>query len=68
MKAPAEDSWPGIVGSVDGVDVGLRRIQQWAAIPFSKGSSSPRDQTRVSHIVDNFFTIWVTGKSYPGNQ
>ena len=33
---------------------------QWVAIPFSKGSSSPRDQTRVSHTVDRFFTIWVT--------
>ena len=26
------------------------RIPEWAAIPFSRGSSQPRDQTRVSCI------------------
>ena len=30
------------------------------AIPFSRGSSQPRDQTRVSCFVDGFFTFWVT--------
>ena len=33
------------------------RIIEWAAIPFSKGSSQPRDQTWVSCIKDRFFTI-----------
>ena len=27
------------------------RILEWVAISFSRGSSRPRDQTRVSHIV-----------------
>ena len=27
------------------------------AISFSRGSSRPRDQTQVSHIVDRCFTI-----------
>ena len=36
------------------------RILEWVAIPFSRGSSQPRDQTRVSHITGRFFTIWVT--------
>ena len=27
------------------------RILEWEAIPFSRGSSQPRDQTQVSHIV-----------------
>ena len=26
------------------------RILQWVAIPFSMGSSPPRDQTQVSHV------------------
>ena len=29
-------------------------------MPFSRGSSQPRDQTHVSHIEDGFFTIWAT--------
>ena len=32
------------------------RILEWVAIPFFKGSSRPRDQTWVSHIVGRFFT------------
>ena len=33
------------------------RILEWAASPFSRGSSLTRDQTRVSHIAGRFFTI-----------
>ena len=29
------------------------RILEWVAVPFSRGSSQPRDQTQVSHIVDS---------------
>ena len=36
------------------------RILEWAAIPFSRGSSWPRDQTQVSCIAGRFFTIWAT--------
>ena len=36
------------------------RILEWVAIPFSKGSSQPRDRTWVSHIAGRFFTIWDT--------
>ena len=36
------------------------RILEWIAIPFSRGSSWPRDQIQVSHIGGRFFTIWVT--------
>ena len=32
------------------------RILEPVAIPFSSGSTWPRDQTQVSHIVDRFFT------------
>ena len=36
------------------------RIQEWVAMPSSRGSSQPRNQTQVSHIAGRFFTIWVT--------
>ena len=35
------------------------RILEWIAIPFSRGSSRPRDQNRVSCIAGRFFTVWV---------
>ena len=36
------------------------RILEWVAFPFSRGSSQPRDQTRVSCITGGFFTNWST--------
>ena len=36
------------------------RVLEWIAISFSRGSSRPRDQTRVSHIAGRHFTIWAT--------
>ena len=36
------------------------RILEWVAIPFSRGSSQPRDQTQVSCIEGRFFTVWAT--------
>ena len=36
------------------------RILEWVAISFSRGSSQPRDWTRVSSIAGGFFTIWAT--------
>ena len=35
------------------------RILEWAAIPFSRGSSRPRDWAQVSCIAGRFFTIWA---------
>ena len=35
-------------------------VPEWIAISFSRGSSQPRDQTRVSRIVDRHFTVWAT--------
>ena len=32
------------------------------SLPFSRGSSQPRDQTQISHTADEFFTSWATGK------
>ena len=36
------------------------RILEWVSIPFSRGSSWPRDWTWVSCIGSTFFTIWST--------
>ena len=38
------------------------RILEWVAVPFSRGSSRPRDRTQVSWITGGFFTSWATGK------
>ena len=51
-------------------------ILEWVAMPFSRGSSQPRDRTWVSHIAGGFFTIWAMRKTlelhelpvYFGNQ
>ena len=36
---------------------GSPRILEWVAIPFSRGSSPPRNRTQVSCIAGRFFTI-----------
>ena len=41
------------------------RILECVAIPFSRGSSWPMDQTQVSCMVGRFFTIWATREKYP---
>ena len=38
------------------------RILEWVAVPFSRASSQPREQTQVSHIAGRFFTSWATRK------
>ena len=53
---PMDCSLPG--ASVHGIFQAI--VLEWIAISFSRGSSQPRDQTRVSRIVDRHFTIWAT--------
>ena len=36
------------------------RVLEWIAISFSRGSSPPRNRTRVSLIAGRHFTIWAT--------
>ena len=36
------------------------RILEWVAFPFSRGSSWPRNQARVSCIAGRFFASWAT--------
>ena len=35
------------------------RILEWIAIPFSRGSSQPRDRNQVSCIAGSFYTVWA---------
>ena len=39
------------------------RILEWVAIPFSRGSCQPRDQTQVSHIAGGFLASEPPGKT-----
>ena len=40
------------------------RILEWVAIPFSWGSSQPKDQNQVSGIAGWFSTIWATREAW----
>ena len=53
---PVDCSLPG--SSVHGIL--QARILEWIVIPFSKGSSWPRDWTWVPCIAGRFFTVWAT--------
>ena len=53
---PMDCSLPGF--SVHGIL--QARILEWAALPSSRGSSRPRDQTQVSCFACRFFTVWTT--------
>ena len=53
---PMDCSLPGF--SVHGIL--QARILEWIAISFSRGSSWPRDRTRVSHIGGRRFNLWAT--------
>ena len=49
------------VSSVQGIL--QARLLEWVAIPFSRGSSQPRDRTQVSWTAGRFFTIWAIGEA-----
>ena len=51
-------------GSIHGIF--QAKILEWVAISFSRGSSRPRDRTRVSHIVGRRFIIWATREGRQG--
>ena len=40
------------------------RILEWVPVPFSRGSSHPRDWTQVSHIAGRFFRVWATREAH----
>ena len=39
------------------------RILEWVAIPFSQGSSQPRDRTQVSCTAGRLYTVWAIRKA-----
>ena len=53
---PMDHSPPG--SSVHGIL--QAKTLEWVAIPLSRGSSQPRDQTWVACTAGRFFTIWAT--------
>ena len=53
---PMDFSLPGF--SIHGIL--QARVLECVAISFSKGSSRPRDWTRVSHIPGRCFNLWAT--------
>ena len=56
LESPMDCSLPG--SSIYGIF--QARVLEWAAISFSRGSSQPRNRTRVSCIVGRRFTVWPT--------
>ena len=52
-------STPWTVAHQDPLLMGILqvRILEWVAMPLSKGSSQPRDQTQLSHIAGRFCII-----------
>ena len=40
------------------------RILEWLAMPTSRASSQPRDQTQISRIASGFFSIWATRRAH----
>ena len=50
---PMDNSLPG--SSVHGIL--QARILEWAAMPFSRRSSQPRDRIQVSSVAGRFFTV-----------
>ena len=62
---PMDCSLPG--SSVHGIS--QARILVWVAVPFSRGSSWPKNQTWISCTAGRFFTMWATGESGdPGKE
>ena len=62
------ESGSGVSDSLQVHGIFQARILDWVAIPFSKGSSEPRDWTQVSHIAGGFFTSWATREAHPRNS
>ena len=63
-------SCPTLFDTMDYAVYGIlqARILEWVAIPFSSGSSWPRNWTKVSRIAGGFFTTWVTRETQCDNN
>ena len=58
LKLQVAQSCPTLCDPMDYMVHGIlqARILEWVAFPSSRGSSQPRDQTRVSRTAAGFFT------------
>ena len=58
MKVKVAQSCPTLCDSMDYTGHGILqpRVLEWVAVPFSRGSSQPRDRTHVSCIASGLFT------------
>ena len=52
--------WTGTCQAPLSIQIPQARILEWVAMPSSRGSSRPRDQTQVLSIAGGFFTVWAT--------
>ena len=71
MKVLVTQSCPTLCDPMDcsPLDVSVHgilqaRILDWAAFPFYRGSSWPRDRTQVSCTAGRFFAIWATREAH----
>ena len=64
VKVKVPQSCPTLCDPMDYTVHGILQagILEWGAVPFSRGSSQPRDRTQVSRTAGGFFTSWATGK------
>ena len=62
VNVKVTQSCPTLCDSTDNTVHGIlqARILEWVAVPFSRGSSQPRDRMQVSCIAGKFFTSWAT--------
>ena len=62
VKVKVTQSYPTAWDPMDYTICGIlqARILEWVTVPFSRGSSQPRDQIQVSCIGGGFFTSWAT--------
>ena len=58
VKVKVAQSCPTLCDPMDYAVHGIlqARTLGWVALPFSRGSSQPRDGTQVSHVAGRFFT------------
>ena len=56
QKSPEDGENRSVMSDCTVHEILQARILEWVAIPFSSGSSLPRDRTQVSHIAGGFFT------------
>ena len=66
VKVKVTQSCPTLCESMDHTVHGIlqARILEWVTHPFSRGSSQPRDWTRISCIAGGFFTNWTIREAH----